>query len=225
LIGLQRRLHGIDDIGLNSRLFSSVQLNRNNSFYDFLLKICELVYENLLPTEDPGKSKFRDFLQDDKKMPALFEEFVRNFYRLEALDCKVGREDIAWHAIIDEKDKIYLPKMQTDISIERGDSKTIIDTKFYREALVTHYGQEKIQSGHLYQMHAYLTHLEKKGGINSNCSGILLYPTVETDWCIPMRIFDKYSVTVCTVNLNQEWVKIHKDLMTILERTLTPPIC
>ena len=113
LIGLHRKLHGIDDIGLNSRLFSSVQLNRNNSFYDFLLKICELVYENLLPTEDPGKSKFRDFLQDESKMPALFEEFVRNFYRIEAQDCKVGREDIAWHALVGEKDLQYLPKMES----------------------------------------------------------------------------------------------------------------
>jgi 5-methylcytosine-specific restriction enzyme subunit McrC len=220
LIGLYRKLHGIDDIGLSSRLFSLVLLNRNNSFYDFLLKICELVYDNLLPTEDPGKCKFRDFLQDENRMSALFEEFVRNFYKLEAIDCKVGREDISWHAVIDEKDKIYLPKMQTDISIERCDSKTIIDTKFYKEALITHYGQEKIQSGHLYQMHAYLTHLEKKGGINSSCSGILLYPTVDKDWCIPMRIFDKYRVTVCTINLNQDWNGIHKDLMNILDGAL-----
>lgn len=221
-MGLHRRLHGIDDIVLNSRLFSSVQLNRNNSFYDFLLKICEIVYENLLPTEDPGKSKFRDFLQDEKKMPALFEEFVRNFYRIEAQDCRVGREDIAWHAMVDEKDLQYLPKMETDISIERGACKTIIDTKFYKEALVTHYGKEKIRSEHLYQMHAYLTHLDKKGGVNRGCSGVLLYPTVGKDWCIPMKIFDKYRVTVCTINLNQDWVTIRRDLIQILDGALTP---
>ena len=84
LIGLYRKLHEIDDIQLNSSIFSRVQLHRNNAFYDFLLKICELVFENLLISEDPGKSKFRDFLQDEKKMAYLFEEFVRNFYRLEA---------------------------------------------------------------------------------------------------------------------------------------------
>ena len=54
--------------------------------------------------------------------------------------------------------------------------KWIIDTKFYEEALVTHYGKEKIRSDHLYQLHAYLTNLEHKGGINKDCTGVLLYP-------------------------------------------------
>jgi 5-methylcytosine-specific restriction enzyme subunit McrC len=221
LIGLQRRLHGIDDVGLNSRLFSSVQLNRNNSFYDFLLKICELVYENLLPTEDPGRTKFRDFLQDEKKMRALFEEFVRNFYIIEANDCIVRREDIAWHAkALDDKAEKFLPKMITDISIEKDNTKAIIDTKYYKEALVTHYEQEKIHPGHLYQLHAYLSNLEHKGGINLNCSGVLLYPTVDAEYCLPYQ-FGKHRLTVCTINLNQDWTSIQKDLMNILYGALT----
>ena len=69
LTGFYRRLQEIGDIQLSHKIFAIVQLHRNNSFYDFLLKICELVYDNLLPSEEPGKSKFRDFLQDKKEMP------------------------------------------------------------------------------------------------------------------------------------------------------------
>ena len=67
LKGLLRRLYGVDDIRLSSQIFSRVQLHRNNSFYDFLLKICELIYYNLFISEESGESKFRDFLQDEKR--------------------------------------------------------------------------------------------------------------------------------------------------------------
>ena len=165
LIGFYRRLHEIQDIQLSHKSFSMVQLHRNISFYDFLMKICELVYDNLLASEDLGKSKFRDFLQDERQMAYLFEEFVRNFYKIEARGCKVSREDIAWQAIaLDEEAKKFLPKMVTDISIEGDSSKAVIDTKFYKEALVTHFGQDKIRSDHLFQLNAYLTNLEHKGG-------------------------------------------------------------
>ena len=98
LIGFYRKLQEIEDIRLSHKIFSMIQLHRNNSFYDFLLKICGLLYDNLLVTEDPGKSKFQDFLQDERQMAYLFEEFVRNFYKIEALGLKVSREDIAWQA-------------------------------------------------------------------------------------------------------------------------------
>ena len=220
LTGFYRRLQEIEDIQLSHKIFSMVQLHRNNSFYDFLLKICELVYDNLLVTEDPGKSKFQDFLQDERQMSYLFEEFVRNFYKIEAQDCKVSREDIAWQAIaLDEQAQQFLPKMVTDISIEGANSKVVIDTKYYKEALVKHYGQEKIRSDHLFQLNAYLTNLENKGELNTDCSGVLLYPTVKTDLCLSF-MFGNHKVTVCTINLNQDWKEIHGDLIDILKGSL-----
>jgi 5-methylcytosine-specific restriction enzyme subunit McrC len=182
LIGLYRKLHEVADIQLTYPVFSRVQLHRNNSFYDFLIKICELIYDNMLISEDSGKSKFRDFLQDERKMAYLFEEFVRNFYRIETPNYKVSREDIFWYATpLDEHSGKYLPKMVTDISIEKNGSKVIIDTKYYKEALAKYYDQEKIHSSHLFQIFGYLKNLEAKGGINISCSGVLLYPTVDRD--------------------------------------------
>ena len=220
LIGLFRKLHEIDDIRLTSECFSRVQLNRNNAFYDFLLKICELIYDNLLAAEDPGKSRFRDFLQDEAKMARLFEDFVRNFYKLETPGYRVGREDIFWCAkAMDDPAADYLPKMVTDISIEGEDSKVVIDTKYYREALGRHYDQEKIHSQNIYQIFAYLKNLETSGGINQHCTGVLLYPTVDNDIHFCTMLDPKHKLIVHTLNLNQDWKLIHDDLKGLLEES------
>jgi 5-methylcytosine-specific restriction enzyme subunit McrC len=110
--------------------------------------------------------------------------------------------------------------METDISIENDNSKVVIDTKYYKKALVADRGQEKIRSNHLMQLHAYLTGLEHKGGANTNCSGVLLYPTVDINLCLPF-MFGNHKVTVCTINLNQDWKGIHTDLIDILDGSLS----
>jgi len=220
LIGLYRKLHEIDDIRLSPECFSRVQLNRNNAFYDFLLKICALIYDNLLASEDPGKSKFRDFLQDETRMAQLFEDFVRNFYKLEASGYRVGREDIYWYAkALDDPSAAYLPKMITDISIEGEESKVVIDTKYYREALQKHYDQEKIHSQHIYQIFAYLKGLELRGGINQHCTGVLLYPTAGRDIHLCTMLDPKHKLIIHTLNLNQDWKLIHDDLKHLLQES------
>lgn len=217
LIGLYRKLHEIEDIRLTPDCFSRVQLNRNNAFYDFLLKICELIYDNLLASEDPGKSRFRDFLQDESKMARLFEDFVRNFYKLEAAGYHVGREDIYWYGKgMDDPSAAYLPKMVTDISIESENSKVVIDTKYYRDALQRYYDREKIHSQHIFQIFAYLKNLEIRGGVNQHCTGVLLYPTVDNDVHFSTPLDQNHNLIVHTLNLNQDWKLIHKDLTELL---------
>ena len=79
LTQLCRLFSDIQDIELTNRVFGQVQLHRNNQFYDFLLKVCELIYRNLLVSEKPGTSKFMDFVRDKRQMAILFENFVRTF--------------------------------------------------------------------------------------------------------------------------------------------------
>jgi 5-methylcytosine-specific restriction endonuclease McrBC regulatory subunit McrC len=75
--GLARHLSEVRDIEIRSRLFGQVQLHRNNRFYDFLMKVCELVHRNLLISETAGHSRFRDFTRDRQQMAILYESFVR----------------------------------------------------------------------------------------------------------------------------------------------------
>ncbi len=216
LLGLYRRLPEVDDIPLSKTLFRRVQLNRNNSFYDFILKICELVVENLLPSEQRGHSKFRDFVREEQQMSNLFEEFVRNFYRLEQNTYRVYREDIKWDISSgDDMSRAFFPKMQTDISLEKADKKIIIDTKYYREALTDHYDKEKIKAENMYQMFAYLKNLETAGEVNQKCAGILLYPTVTKQFDINVTTHG-HDVSFKTINLNQDWREIRKDLLSII---------
>jgi 5-methylcytosine-specific restriction enzyme subunit McrC len=215
LIVLYRKLNEIDDIKVGKADFRRIQLYRNDSFYQFLLNICELVIDNLMPTEQKGRSKFRDFVRDDKQMAKLFEEFVRNFYKIEQDHFHVRREDIYWDITAGASD--FIPKMQTDISLESKDGKTkiIIDTKYYSEALSEHYEKEKIKSANMYQMFSYLENLDATKEVNKNCTGILLYPTVTKELDIPIKI-KEHPVQFKTINLNQEWPCIHKDLLAII---------
>ncbi|WP_419655992.1 McrC: methyl-coenzyme M reductase operon protein C [Desulfosarcina variabilis str. Montpellier] len=217
LLGLFRKMQQIDDIELRNSLFSRVQLHRNNAFYDFLLKICEIIHENLLISEDPGKSKFRDFFRDEHRMASVFENFVRNFYKIEVPGCKVKSEVISWDAILlDESSNSYLPKMITDVSIEFEDFKVVIEAKYYKKALLEHYGKEKYHSVHFYQLFSYLKNLEAKGGLNTNASGILLYPTAYSEKISEGMILNGHKVMVQTINLNQDWQLIQNDLIELL---------
>ncbi len=216
LNGLYRRLYEVDDVPLSKTLFRQVQLHRNNSFYDFLLRICELVVENLLPSEEKGKSKFRDFVREERQMGILFEEFVRNFYKLEQDSYRVYREDIRWNITAgDETSRAFFPKMQTDISLEGKERKILVDTKYYREALTEYYDKEKIKSENIYQIFAYLKNLETASEINRNCAGILLYPTVAKDLDINVTMHG-HEMSFKTINLNQDWRGVHKDLLAVV---------
>lgn len=213
---IYHRFHEIEEIALSKRHFRLVQLNRNNYFYDFLLKICELLLDNLLITEKSGKSKFKDFLQDNRSMSSLFEEFVRSFYKREQDNYKVARENIPWDAVaLDELSKSVLPNMQTDISLTSQNRKIVIDTKYYKEALQKYYDKESIRSNNLYQLFAYLMNLESLGEENSTCEGILLYPTVESEHEY-QYVMKGHRIKVKTINLNQDWREIHKDLLNII---------
>lgn len=206
----------IDDIKLSDRAFGSVRLNRNNYFYDFLLKICKLLYDNYFICEDEGEKKFKDFTRDEVKMRMLFEEFLRNFYRKEQSDFKVRREDIEWQfETEDENAEKLVPKMQTDISLESPKRKIIIDAKYYREILTNNQGSDKLRSANLYQMFAYLKNVEDNGGANRRCEGILIYPTTDKELELRYRI-SGHKFSIRTINLNQEWRRIHNELLEII---------
>lgn len=210
------RFHDIDLIELNDKVFSRVRLNRNNYFYDFLLKICQLIVDNILIDEKTGESKFRDFLQDEVKMRHVFEEFLRNFYRFEQSDFKVSREIIYWNIeTFDDYAYKYLPEMKTDITLESKERKIIIDAKYYKNTLDTNYGKDIIRSTNLYQISEYLRNIEVSGGINQNCEGILIYPTVNKEVDLKYNLAD-HIIKIKTINLNQNWRNIHQNLLSFL---------
>ena len=213
LASLNRYFHQIDYINLTSKTFRQATIHRNNYFYLFLLNICELIYENILISEDTGETRFKDFFRDEVKMRLLFENFVRNFYDMEQKSYDVSREYINWK--FKSANASLLPRMQTDISLESENRKIIIDTKYYREAFQNNYDVEKFRSSNLNQIYAYLKQVEYKDEKSTHAEGILMYPAVNSNIDFEGEI-EGHKIRIMTLNLNQDWKLIKRDLLGII---------
>ncbi|MCA8832343.1 5-methylcytosine restriction system specificity protein McrC [Hymenobacter pini] len=182
----------------------------------FLLNVCELVQASALPEPDAaGPTRFRDFRRDEVLMARLFEQFVRNFYRLEQRRYRVLSETIQWQAHAeDEAGLALLPAMITDTTLESPDRKIILDTKYYASALRQRYNQQKLIAPHLYQLYAYLQNQTAPPG--QQLEGILLYPAATQ--AVNMRYtLGGHPVRIVTIDLAQPWPQIAADLLTLVQ--------
>lgn len=220
LADIDRRLRLIESIPLSANLFSRVQLHRNNAFYGFLMDVCEMIYRYYLVSEETGEGKFKDFIRDEKRMPQLFEDFVRNFYKIE-LEGRYtgyrvkGAETIYWDIANPENpDNKLLPVMVTDVSLTTPTGYTIIDTKYYKSALQK-YLKETVRSTHLYQIFSYLKNIEGRSDYYKYCEGILLYPSAGYDLDLNYEI-QGHKLSVKTINLAKDWQDIHANLLQLI---------
>jgi 5-methylcytosine-specific restriction enzyme subunit McrC len=211
-----RRMAGVSPIRLSADLFHRVQLSRNTSQYGFLMRVCELVFHALLPDEKGAGSKFQSILEDEKRMSALFEDFLRNFYRSELSSYSAASEIMPWLAEADnEADLAYLPIMKTDITL-RSDARTIVaDAKYYKEVLAGGRYDPKVRSAHLYQLSTYLAHVREKDP-GQDLSGLLIYPTTGQSLRLKYRLLGT-PVTVATVDLSAEWPDIHAERVELID--------
>jgi 5-methylcytosine-specific restriction enzyme subunit McrC len=218
LRNLQRRFAGIEPVGLHHAIFKNVPFHRNNRIYNFLMNVCEIIYDSTFPSETEGRFTFADFTRDDAKMNRLFENFVRNFYAIEQKEFSiVKRENIEWNFTnVSEESLQYLPQMQTDITLENSERKIIIDAKFYRETMTLHYDRERIKSANLYQLFSYLLNQETEVLKTKNAAGILLYPTIDEEYDLQFT-YHAHDIYIRTVNLNQNWREIAARLHSIIE--------
>jgi 5-methylcytosine-specific restriction enzyme subunit McrC len=209
-------LRHIDPIPVTSGIFRRVHLHRNNRFYRFLLNVCELIHDSKLPEEESGRTRFRDFVRDPKRMPYLFESFVKNFYAREQKEFKVGRAQFHWAATGGEESLAVLPVMKTDVSLWSQNRKFLMDCKFYAEAMSGWLGGEKLHAANLYQLYAYLRNAEHHSGWKGS-EGILLYPAVSNAFDYQF-VLDGHRVRVVSVNLDLPWNEIHQELLSVISR-------
>lgn len=159
-----------------------------------------------------------DFTRDENKMNQLFEAFVLNFYKREYPKWKVTSPKINWklEAIDEESDLNFLPEMRTDITIDKGFEKVIIDTKYYRSTLNSFYGSESVKSENLYQIFSYLLNQRDGTSKTENATGILLYPTIKQDYDLEYK-YQNHPIHIKTINLNMNWKRIEDRLKNIIE--------
>lgn len=207
----------VQDIRLTGVDFKRVRLHRNNAYYEFLLRICRLAYDMLLPNPDGTETLFRDALRTEREMAAVFEEFVRNFYRTEQSTFRVARRNIHWDALpLENTGEGRLPGMQTDISLESPSRRIIIDTKFYRDALQQRpESTQSFRSENLYQLFSYLKNDAASAGTEVPAEGMLIYPENGQELDGQFMI-QGHRVRIATVDLCQPWQAIDSRLRSLV---------
>jgi 5-methylcytosine-specific restriction enzyme subunit McrC len=215
---LARNFGEVSNTRMGLSQFRQVHIHRNNRIYDFLMHVCQLVYESTLPEQDQRGGKFKNVLDDEVRMGAVFEEFVRNFLKSEQSGFSVKREEIAWDAMdIGGDGTQRLPRMITDITLRSPERTIVIDTKFYKRTLSKsqHGDIAKIHSENLYQIYAYIRNMENREGPDSEAEGILLYPTVDQAVDLAYEI-QGHRIRVKTLNLSQDWPDIRSELLQLI---------
>lgn len=209
------KFNHISIIQLDTNIWALAEAMQKDIFYDFLIKICRLIHQQLLVDEIQGTYLFKDL--ETTQIHRIFEDFVRNFYAKEQQKFKVSRPKISWQL---KKERVteggdLLPLMQTDMCLFNEQQKIIIDTKFYSNTLQENFGKSSIHSSHLYQIFSYLMHQE-----NSNCKGILLYPTVQRQLSQTYRFEERgrsHDISIETVDLSVPYQNIKKRLLKIID--------
>jgi 5-methylcytosine-specific restriction enzyme subunit McrC len=105
--------------------------------------------------------------------------------------------------------------METDVTLRSIDRTIVIECK-YTESLYQHrFFADKLRSGHLYQLFAYLRNLENRAAPDSDAEGILLYPTagVKID---QSYLLQNHHLRIKTIDLNQPWSQIEGEMLALV---------
>ena len=212
-----RSMPGVSPLRLTRGAFTRVQLaGGNRKLYRFLLSVCRLIHESLAVDERTGRSVFRDFRRDKATMWKLFEDFVIGFYRRERRDFTVRGRGISWSGMegTTETNRGLIPGMQADVILESRsrERRVILDTKFYKTVL----SSGKLNSGHLYQLLAYLRNRQARRPVGPQHEGILLYAQSGERVRADVRL-EGFSIQARTVDLNRDWREIHREMLAVLD--------
>ncbi|QDV73855.1 5-methylcytosine restriction system specificity protein McrC [Botrimarina mediterranea] len=209
-----RLLHDVEPVRIESRLFRRFQLHRNNRHYRLLMHVCRLLHDVHLPSEQAGGRRFKNILEDETVMHQLFENFVRQFAVRHCRDAKVSAMQIVWDGEWEEEVGAVLPIMETDVTLNRPDRKTILDCKYYKHALVSRNDRYRLHSSHLYQLTAYLQNKSRDQGW-ATVEGILLYPAVNHQLDLDFELLG-HRIGIKSIDLDRPWSDIHNGLLRLL---------
>ncbi len=224
--------------GIRSRsLRGAVAAGRANAEDRQMLAAAELAFRLSLPTEDPGRTRLPAPGRDETWARNLFEAALGGFYSTvlgpRGWSVKPGQQ-IDWP--IETRTKTsgidaIMPMMKTDIILEspRADGhshrhRIVIDTKFARILKPGHYRSQTLDSGHIYQMYAYLRSQERDSDPRTlDSSGLLLHPSVGED-VDESVVIQGHRIRFATVDLAADSTAIRARLVALARssRGITP---
>lgn len=190
--------------------WNMLRFDRNNKHYRMILYICYFILDNMLLSTDEGKYKIREF--SDEHMCRLFEKFVLGYYKRHHPELKANAGQVSWNTNEEASSFSFLPIMQTDIMLSKGERTLIIDTKYYSQITQKHYDKSTIHSHNQYQIFAYVMNHDKDH--RGNVDGMLLYAKTQEDIVADgqMVFRDGNVIYYRTLDLNQDFEKIKERL-------------
>jgi 5-methylcytosine-specific restriction enzyme subunit McrC len=209
-----RYFASVSTIDLKSVDWSTIKYHRNNRYYEFTLYLCQLLAKREIFSDQPNKSSLSSFF-DQQESHQLFEKFVLEYYRVHYPQTRTNSRIIEWST---RHENALLPIMKTDVFMESEENVVILETKFYREVLMSSKRgyNDKIRSQHLYQIYAYVDNFSKKS--IKNVSGVLLYAITSEDDYIqsPLMLVD-HDIKVETIPLHKDFSIIRNQLDQIYD--------
>ena len=206
----------VDILEPSSIKWSNIRFQRNNQTYRMLVGICQLILQGMLLTTDKGEYKLDSFV-NDKYMSSLYEKFILEYYIQKFSSFSVRASQISW--ALDDGLGVMLPKMQSDITIQKDETVLIIDAKYYTRTTQVQFDKHKIHSNNLYQIFTYVKNKDSEfRDIPHSVSGLLLYAKTDED-IQPDNIYQMSGnkISVRTLDLNLQFEKIAEQLNGIVE--------
>ena len=214
---LKRALLFFDGIDLIQPIeihWDRIQLQKSNRSYEMLINICRLVLEGMLQSTQSGQYKMAAF--SDEHMERLYEKFILEYYRRHYPQLHASAAQVKWD--VDEGTNCaylpFLPTMQTDIMLRRGEKTLIIDAKYYGHSMQCYHDTYSVHSGNLYQIYAYVKN--QQAAQDGKVCGMLLYAKTE-EAIAPDFTFGigGNSIGVKTLDLNKPFKLIAEQLNQI----------
>lgn len=195
--------------------WSQLIYHQHNQRYQFLMHICRLIIDEVII--DPAQDKYvlASFM-DTQKMPILYEQFVREYYKYHYPMLNPAAPFIEWQTGTDQ-DVSQLPRMKTDVVLTCNARALIIDTKYYTQSMQKHYDTYKLHSSNLYQMFTYLKNYQ--GVHNAHVDGLILYAKTNATVSPNTRVqVSGHMLTVISLDLNVDFAQIQAQLNGIVRQ-------
>ena len=204
----------VSDISVSTINWSILRFQRNNQSYKMLMNICYLVIDGLLLSTQNGEYSMAKFI-DDQHMHSLYESFIREYYRYHyGNEISVSASFVDWDVPEGSEGIELLPKMKTDITLQKGEKTLIIDAKYYSHTMQHHFDSNTFHSSNMYQIFTYVKNFDKQQ--TGNVSGMLLYArTNEAIQPDNDYIIGGNKISVKTLNLNCDFGEIAQQLNDI----------
>ncbi len=106
--------------------------------------------------------------------------------------------------------------MKTDVTPRSASGVIVMDAKFYKAPIGRNeYGDLKHHAANLYQLYAYLRHAQDRDP-RLPIEGALVYTSTGQSFDMRYRLRE-HQVRIVTLDLDQAWPDIHRQLLELIQ--------